>query len=223
VNASRAKVLRWERRPEERPHELLEAALHVFATRGYRNTRLEEVAAAAGVSKGAVYHYFANKEELLLRALEAHRERGFGRVAQALRGEHGPSSARLRLFFRKAFGGDDPAQRDVFLLLQSLAYEVPDVYNHWIAGGPVKAWQLLASLIEDGKASGEFRPDVDSEVAARVVLSGVLLQVIWQGRLDRVPGMAIDPGRLVDSAVELLLAGLRPVMAVPAASRHSRK
>jgi AcrR family transcriptional regulator len=53
-----AKVLRWERRPDARPQELLDAALSVFAERGYRNTRLEEVAEAAGVTKGTIYHYF---------------------------------------------------------------------------------------------------------------------------------------------------------------------
>ena len=53
---STAKVLRWERRPEARPQELLDAALSVFAERGYRNTRLDEVADAAGVPKGTHYH-----------------------------------------------------------------------------------------------------------------------------------------------------------------------
>ena len=76
----RAKGARWTRRPDERPQELLEAALHVFATQGYRTTRLEQVAAAAGVTKGAVYHYFSNKEDLLLRALELYQERAFGRL-----------------------------------------------------------------------------------------------------------------------------------------------
>ena len=207
--STKAKVLRWERRPDERPQELLEAALRVFAARGYRNTRLEEVAAAAGVTKGAVYHYFANKEELLLRALEQYQERAFGRVEDALRNERGPASARLRLIFRKAFGGDDPARRDVLLLLQGVAHEVPDVYHRWIANGPMKGWRLIAALIDEGKAAGEFRADVDSEVAARVVLTGVMVQMIWQRHADGVAGLRIEQDRLIDSAVDLLLAGLR--------------
>ena len=198
------------RRPDERPFELLEAALHVFAARGYRNTRLEEVAAAAGVTKGAVYHYFADKEQLLLRALEQHQERALGRLTDVLRGRSGPASERLRLVLRAAFGGEDPARDDLLALLQGIAHETPAIYRHWVASGPVKGWRLVASLIEEGKSSGEFRRDADSEVAARVVLTGLLGQVILQRHADRVPAVRIDADRLIDASVDLLLAGLRP-------------
>jgi len=73
-----------QRRPDERPRELLDAALRVFAVRGYRATRLDDVAAAAGATKGAIYHYFADKEELLVRALEQHQARALGRLDDAL-------------------------------------------------------------------------------------------------------------------------------------------
>src|SRR5215813_6082104 len=55
---------RWERRKEARPAELLVAALELFVERGYASTRLDDVAAKAGISKGTLYLYFANKEEL---------------------------------------------------------------------------------------------------------------------------------------------------------------
>lgn len=202
------KALRWERRPDERPHELLEAALRVFAARGYRNTRLDEVAAAAGVTKGALYHYFSNKEELLLRALDAYQERAFGRLEQALRNERGPASARLAVLLRRAFGGHDPARLDVLLLLQGTANEAPEVYRRWLASGPIKGWKLIARIIDEGRASGEFRDEVDAEVAARVVLTGLMGQVMWQRHAGAVPGLRIAQDRLVDSAIEFMLAGL---------------
>ena len=55
---------RWERRKEARPQELLAAALDLFVERGYAATRLDDVAARGGVSKGTLYLYFDNKEEL---------------------------------------------------------------------------------------------------------------------------------------------------------------
>lgn len=55
---------RWERRKDARPQELLAAALDLFVDRGYAATRLDDVAAQAGVSKGTLYLYFTNKEEL---------------------------------------------------------------------------------------------------------------------------------------------------------------
>jgi AcrR family transcriptional regulator len=211
MTRAKPRGLKWERRPDERPGELLEAALRVFATRGYRATRLEEVAAAAGVTKGAVYHYFTNKEELLLRALEHYRERAVGGMEDAMRKEHGPPSARLRLFFRRAFGSADPVRLDVLQLLQTAAQEAPQVYARWLATGPVRGWKRVVRLIEEGQRAGEFRADADAEVAARVTVTGLIGQIHWQRYADDVPGLAIDQDRLVDSAVESLLAGLRPV------------
>ncbi|MEP6733341.1 MAG: TetR/AcrR family transcriptional regulator [bacterium] len=210
-----AKVLRWERRPDARPQELLDAALSVFAERGYRNTRLEEVAEAAGVTKGTIYHYFDTKEELLLRAIEHYHERGFGQLEALLADQQGPASARIRLFVRKGFGGGDPVRRKQLLrLMQGVAHEVPEVYSQWVATGPFKGSQLLARLVEEGQATGEFRNDVDSDVASRLLTSGLVLQLIWQQQCDNIPDFAIDDDRLLDSTVEFFLHGLRPVVAV---------
>ena len=55
---------RWRRRKEARPDEILAAALASFAERGFAATRLEDVAARAGISKGTLYLYFGGKEEL---------------------------------------------------------------------------------------------------------------------------------------------------------------
>ena len=210
-----ARVLRWERRPDERPQELLDAALAVFAERGYRNARIDDVAEAAGVTKGAVYHHFANKEQLLSRAIEHYLAKAFGDLDALLRGEKGPASMRIRLLLRRGFGSSDPSRRRVLaLLLQDLRHDVPRAYRQWLAGGPMKGWRRLAELIEEGKANGEFRPDVDAESAARVVIAGLMAQLVWQGLADEVPGLAIDEDRLVDSTVDLLLHGLRPVLVI---------
>jgi len=55
---------RYQRRKEDRPKEITEAALQAFAEKGYAATRVEEVAKRAGVSKGLMYLYFKTKEEL---------------------------------------------------------------------------------------------------------------------------------------------------------------
>lgn len=204
--AARAKRAR---RPEERPQEILDAALTVFAERGYHDARLEEIAEAAGVTKGAIYHYFDTKEELLLRAIEHHQSRGYAELEAALPSSPALASVRIRTFLRKAFGAQNPAQRAVLMMLQSAVREVPEIHAQWLANGPRKGWQMLASLIAEGQHSGEFRRDADAEVAARVIVSGVLLQVLWQRHAPNVPDLAIDQDRLIDSAADLLLASLR--------------
>jgi AcrR family transcriptional regulator len=207
-----ARVLKWERRPEERPNELLDAALRIFAERGYANTRLEDIAAAVGVTKGTIYHYFETKEDLLRQAIEHNHARVFLPLEQGIRDRKGPVSTTIRLFLRRAFGGpmDQTRQSVLTLLVQGVARDVPHVYQRWLEAGPARAWQLLAELIEEGKASGEFRKDVDSEVAARVTISGLILQLAWQQFAKGAPSVAIDRDQLIDSTSEFLLHGLRP-------------
>src|SRR5215510_8681003 len=55
---------RWRRLPEERPRQIIEAALAIFGERGLAAARLEDIAKRAGLSKGTIYLYFPNKEEL---------------------------------------------------------------------------------------------------------------------------------------------------------------
>ena len=206
------KALRWERRPDDRPQEILDAALKVFAERGYRNTRLEDIGDAAGVTKGAIYHYFANKEELLLRAIEHRREEALGRIEDVLRDKNAPVSTRLRLVVRRWFGSV-PEERlaVVTLLVQGIAHEAPDAFRRWLAGGPTSSAKLIASLIREGQARGEFRADADADVAARMLISGLLQQTVWQQYATDVPDLAVAQDRLVDSALELFLHSLRPI------------
>src|SRR5262245_747063 len=57
------------RMPEQRPGHILNAALEAFVENGFAATRLEDVAKRAGVSKGTLYLYFENKEELFKAAV----------------------------------------------------------------------------------------------------------------------------------------------------------
>ncbi|HUQ82115.1 MAG TPA: TetR/AcrR family transcriptional regulator [Gemmatimonadaceae bacterium] len=206
-----AKAIRWERRPDERPNEILDAALAVFAERGYRNTRLEHVGDAAGVSKGTIYHYFTNKEELLLRAIEHRREEAFGRIDELLRDKTAPVSTRLRLLVRRWFSDMTKERRAIVtLLVQGIAHEAPSAHRKWLAGGPTAAARVIAALIREGQTGGEFRRDADVDVAARMLVSGLLQQTVWQQYREDTPGLAVAQDRLVDSALELFLHSLRP-------------
>ena len=210
VRVTSVRVLRWERRPEERPREILDAALRVFAERGYRTTRLEDVGEAAGVTKGTIYHYFANKEELLLRAIDHYHERAFGQLNGMLREATGPASARIAQLVRRWFGAVTAERMAIrSLLLQGVAHEAPEAYRRWLATGPAAGSRVIAGLIEEGQASGEFRADADATVAARVLFCGLLLQCTWQQQAEDVPEVGIEEERLLSSSIELFLHGLR--------------
>src|SRR5437868_6959113 len=79
-SSSPARGARWKRRKDARPQEILEAALVVFAEKGFAAARMEDIAARARVSKGTIYLYFESKEAVF-RALV--REMLAPRLAQA--------------------------------------------------------------------------------------------------------------------------------------------
>lgn len=204
------KVPRLERRPEARPQELLEAALRVFAEQGYRTARLDDVADAAGVTKGAIYHYFDTKEALLLGVIEHYQALAFGRAEEALRDTSASAATRIRLLIHKVFSERETGSGDrlLALLIRGVAHEVPHVHDRWLRNGPARLWMLLGQLVDEGKERGEFRRDADGEVAARVLVSGLMLQLMWQQHADGVPALAIDYQRLIDSSIELFLASM---------------
>jgi AcrR family transcriptional regulator len=84
-----------ERRRQQTRDYLLQAAARVFAERGFHAASLDEVAAAAGFTKGAVYSNFKNKEDLFLALLEAYRQREMDALHATIDASDIPPEARL--------------------------------------------------------------------------------------------------------------------------------
>ena len=214
---------KWERRPGDRPREILEAALRVFSAQGYAATRLEEVAAAAGVTKGTIYYYFASKEDLLIRLVASRDREVFADLEALLEGVTGPVSSKLRMLMRRGFCDPaDESRRLLHLVIHELHADSPKVFARAVQNSLVEGWTLLTKLIELGKASGEFRQDADAEVAARVFTSGLVLQQLWRGGMGLEKLDPFDKDRMVDSAIELFLHSLRPTVSVRAAAGKRR-
>jgi AcrR family transcriptional regulator len=199
---------------------LLEAAFRVFATRGYRATRLEQVAEAAGVTKGAIYHYFQGKEDLLRRAVQSRHRAMFAEIEAALERERAPSSAKIRFVLRKVWQHwMEPEWGHAFrLLMGELSVEFPALFRMWAEEGPVHGWALVRQLIEEGVQGGEFRADADAEVAARLIVSGLMLQAALQVHFGLEDLAPCDADRIFDSAIDLFLHGLAVTHRLPPAS-----
>jgi AcrR family transcriptional regulator len=172
------------------------------------------------VTKGTIYHYFDTKEDLLLRVIDHYQALAFGRVEDVLRDATLTASMRITLVVHRTFSNrPDSSRRLLGLLVRGLAHEVPKVHERWLRDGPVRLWTLIAGIIDEGVKRGEFRSDADGLVAARDLVSALLLQSMWQPHAAAVPGLRIDEDRLIDSTVSLLLAGLR---VNPGGSGHAK-
>ncbi len=198
-----------EARPSP-PEALLDAAFRVFAVCGYGATRLEEVAAEAGMTKGAIYYHFQGKEDLLRRAVQ-HRHRAiFEEVEEELAQLRAPAAVRIRHMLRRLWHHVlEPGWGHAFrLMFGEVGVGFPALFRMWVEEGPVQGWSLVGDLIEEGVAAGEFRRGVDAEVTARMAVSGLMLQAALQAHSGLEMVAPCDLDRIFDSAVDLILHGL---------------
>ena len=87
---------KFRRRKADRPAEIVAAALQVFADKGFAAARLDDIAAKAGVSKGAIYLYFETKEDIFRAVVEQAIAPDIEMVAAVIAGHPGPFSDLLR-------------------------------------------------------------------------------------------------------------------------------
>jgi AcrR family transcriptional regulator len=203
---------RRERRKESRPSELLAAALELFVERGYAATRLDDIAARAGVSKGTLYLYFANKEELFKALVRENIVSLLERFRAEIDGSPAPASALVGTFLHswwREFGATRLA--GIAKLILSEAGNFPEVARFFHDEVIRPNNDLFASILERGIASGEFRA-IDAETAAHLWISPLVMKAMWTHSFDLcgLTGASVDPERMLDTHVELILAALRP-------------
>jgi AcrR family transcriptional regulator len=201
---------RWQRRPGDRPRALMSAALKLLTRRGYRRVSLDDVAESAGVSKATVYHYFANKNELLTRTLAERVSEKHAEVERLLAESGGSATDRLRVFLRHYWSVALTRRAGVWqrLLVGEIVTDAPDVFAAW-ARGFVQRWRLVERLIREGQAAGEFRRRADAEVAARAIVSTLSHQALFHVHFGMRRFAPCDVDRFFEAAVEQWLDGLR--------------
>jgi len=199
---------RWTRRKEARPEEITAAALELFVERGFANTRLEDVAARAGVSKGTLYLYFANKEELFKAVV---REAMVARLVE-FRGHieqfQGTTFELLRLVFKTWWERIGSTRiSGIPKLIISEARNFPEIARFYIAEVIRPGRETLAAVVRRGVQRGEFR-DVDPETVAHLLAAPMLQIALWRNSLEPCSDDRLDPQALIEAHVEMLSRGL---------------
>ena len=199
---------RWQRRPDARPQELLDAALALFVERGFAATRLEEVAARAGVAKATLYRYYENKLELFKAVVRHSLIAGFDEMAARRLGA--PEGARAQLtqlltaFVQRV--ASSPLSGIPKLVIAE-AGNFPELARFYHDEVIRRGRTLIVSLLERGAASGEFRP-VDADYVWRIVIAPLLLAIIWKHSFEAFESNRLDFRRHLDAHLDLLFNGL---------------
>lgn len=201
---------RWERRKDDRPGDLLAAALVEFTERGYAATRLDDVATRAGVSKGTLYLYYPGKEALFKAVIRESIIPLLSDYERTVAGAEGSAAMLLEGFFRDwwlYFGSTQLAGLCKLIVAESGNF--PDVARFFQREVVEPEERLLGGIIERGIEQGEFR-QVDVECLVQISLSPMVMRAIWQHSIEPVcPVGQIELDRFLRCHLEQLLAFLR--------------
>lgn len=204
---------RWARRKDARPQELLAAALDQFVERGYAATRLEDVARQAGVSKGTLYLYFTNKEELFKAVVRENMLPVLGEAAQVIDGYAGDTAT---LFREVMLGwwervGDTPLSGiSKLMIAESGNFPALAKFYHEEVITPGNA--IFMRMLERGIARGEFRR-IDPRVVANVVVAPMLMLMLSKHSFNACQAEPVAADEYLGSFIDLCLQGL---LATPA-------
>lgn len=197
---------RYQRRKEDRPQELADAAFEMFAERGYAGTRVEDVARRAGVSKGLTYLYFRTKEELfkaVIRNVVTRRVEALIRLVEQteLSSEafvRGP----LLAFMKQVPGSRIPV---VIRLLVAEGARHPDLVDYYWENVVGPGLAAIRRFVERGVARGEFRRSAVNDLP-QLFLAPMMLSIVWKILFAK---RSLDTDRLMETQLEMILAHIR--------------
>jgi AcrR family transcriptional regulator len=201
--------VRWRRRKDARPQEILEAALSVFAEKGFAAARMDEIASRARVSKGTIYLYFESKEAVFRALVQATLARRVADLAAVARGHKGPIAPLLRELILRF--GHFVATSDLVVLPKMVIAEAgnfPDLARIYREEVVERGLALLEGLMKVGMERGEFRK-MPAGHAARLCVAPLLLAAIWRTTFARLDAAPYDYSGLIEAHVTTLLRGLQ--------------
>ncbi len=151
---------RWQRRPEARPEEILDAAQQVFGEMGFARAKLDDVARLAGVSKGTVYLYFDSKETLFREMVRAKVVTNLEEAEEIVRHHRGSARELLvslteGMYLRMR----DAGMARISRVVQAELGSFPELAHFYFNEVILRARHLVQQVLERGVASGEFRPE----------------------------------------------------------------
>jgi len=209
---------RWQRRKEARPAEILDAALEEFLAHGFTAARLEDIAHRAGCTKGTIFLYFENKEELFKAIVREHLVPAIQRAEERAETHGGSSRELLRELVHSRWDMmvHSPLS-GVPKLVLSEAGQFPDLVRYFHDEIIVRSHALFARVLRTGVERGEFR-DLDVDYVTKALMAPLIVAALWKHSIQPYITQRMDTEKYFDTSLDMLLDGL----AAPAAGGTSR-
>ncbi len=164
--------------PANRRSELLGLAASMFAERGLRATTVRDIADAAGILSGSLYHHFASKEAMIDEVLRGFLDWLFERYQEIIDTEPNPL-ARLVGLFMASFDAIEHHHAEV-VIYQDEAKRLSDQPRFaYISELNVRQRTMWVDVLTEGIAQGYFRPDIDVDLVYRFIRDTTWVSVRW--------------------------------------------
>ena len=197
---------RYQRRKEDRPQEIVDAAFAAFAEKGYAATRIDDVARRAGISKGLTYLYYKTKEDLFKAVVKNVVVRRVDTLIGDVESTDLSSEDFLRgplLDFMKKVPGSPIAI--VIRLLISEGHRHPDLVDYYYENVVARGLGAIRAFVARGVERGEFRREALA-VQPHLFLAPMMLSMIWRLIFSDKP---LNTDQLMESQIDMLLAQLK--------------
>jgi len=207
MNAT-TKEPRWQRRAEDRPREICAAALDTFAEKGFAAARLDEIARRAGVSKGTLYLYFHNKEDLFRAVVRDTVAPNVEVVRGMVEGVDLPFAEIVRMLLPRFVALTRNVRVGaVAKMVIGESRNFPELAKVWHDEVVTKVLGILGALIRRAQERGEVRSG-DPRLHAMSLMGAMLMGLLWHETLEPVGGEPIDLDALAQQHAETVLDGL---------------
>jgi AcrR family transcriptional regulator len=202
---------RWRRLPEERPKQILDAALEVFAEHGLAAARLDDIAKLAGLSKGTIYLYFPNKEELFREVIRTTVVAYIARAEAFTESEPDPLQSLLNWMDGYWTWLRAPVFPAMHRLINSELRNFPDLAEFYATEVIERAHRLVCSILERGMDAGIFRR-TDPLVAARMLSAVFITHANWYHQRNSFKSIEMVPDDVLLVQIrDFFLNAMRPV------------
>ena len=199
---------KFQRRKDARPAEIVQAALQVFTEKGFAAARLDDIAARAGVSKGALYLYFATKEELFHAVVAQAVAPNLARVRALVEAYDGPFRDLLLIFMRQmAQAAERSPIGAIGKMVIGESRNFPTLAREWHDSVVAPMLAVLTATIARAQGRGEVRPG-EPRLIAMQIAGPFLMAVLWRETFVPVGAMAVDLDRLAEQHARTLREGL---------------
>ncbi|WP_137939301.1 TetR/AcrR family transcriptional regulator [Chitinivorax sp. B] len=204
---------RWQRRKEARPSEITAAALALFVQRGFSATKLDDVAKAAGITKGTLYLYFASKEELFKAAVRDTWEPSLQLAEEMIADtQHDATSLLETLLLSWIDLIQASPANGISKLAIAEAGNFPELAQFYQQEIVDRSRRIFGKVIERGMQRGEFR-QVDIGFMVTEIISPIIMQTLWQQAFGPYCKTSPDLPGFARFHLDLLLNGLRTASA----------